>query len=243
MEQNGHPVLEIIEEEEQVGWIVTFADLMTLLLVFFVVLYSISSLNLAKFKRAMASIQISLGEARPAVGLLDLTGAPESLDQKISVEDLSGLRSRELEAFKEINEFIEEKRLGRYIVAHVFKGKIIIQIRGKILFESGSAVLNSEAKPVLDKIIRIISEYSEYKVNIKGHTDNVPISTEKFASNWELSAIRATMVLKYLIEGGIDPVRLTATGYGELFPFSPNNSDENRAMNRRVEFVLEKRAE
>lgn len=207
---------------------------MTLLLVFFVVLYSISSLNLVRFKRAMASIQISLGEARPAVGLLDLAGAPESLAQKISVEDLSGLRSRELEAFKEINEFIEKKRVGRYIVAHVFKGKIIIQFRGKILFESGSAVLNSEAKPVLDEIIKIISEYSEYMVNIKGHTDNVPISTEKFASNWELSAIRATTVLKYLIEGGIDPVRLTATGYGELFPFSPNNSDENRAIFKNI---------
>ena len=81
----------------------------------------------------------------------------------------------------------------------------------------------------------------DYTINIKGHTDNIPISTDIFPSNWELSAIRATTVLKYLISRGLPPDRLTATGYGDVMPLLPNTSEENRAQNRRVEFVLEKK--
>jgi chemotaxis protein MotB len=109
-----------------------------------------------------------------------------------------------------------------------------------VLFNSGSATLNKNALPILDKIARLLFEYPEYNINIKGHTDNVPISTKQFPSNWDLSAIRATTVLKYLIQKGIKPERLTATGYGDVMPLVPNTSAENRAINRRVEFVQEK---
>ena len=88
----------------------------------------------------------------------------------------------------------------------------------------------------------IAREYPEYTINIKGHTDDIPIATERFPSNWELSAVRATTVLKYLIGKGISARRLTATGYGDSDPLVPNTSDRNRAVNRRVEFVLEKKA-
>ena len=142
-----------------------------------------------------------------------------------------------------INEFISEAELDEHVLVQVYEGKIIIQVRGKVLFGSGSAVLNREAAPILDQIAEVINEYGEYNVNIKGHTDNVPIRTAAFPSNWELSAIRATNVLKFLIDRGIHPIRLTATGYGEVLPLVPNDSVENRAINRRVEFVLEKKAE
>jgi len=234
--------MDIIEDEEQSTWIVTYADLMTLLLVFFVLMYAISSLNLEKFKRVMASIQVTLNEKRPAIGLLELVKTPDLPKRKISLAELSGLTSREHEILSDIDDVIEEKRLAQNIIAHISEGTIIIQATGKVIFGSGSALLNDEAKPILDKIIEIVNEYEEYNVNIKGHTDNTPISTAQFASNWELSAIRATTVLKYLINGGVDPVRLTATGYGDLIPLLPNNSAENRAKNRRVEFVLEKKS-
>lgn len=131
------------EEDESAGWLVTYGDLVTLLLVFFVLLYSISSLNFEKFKHAIKSIQTSLGETSPRVGLMDLV--------------------------------------------------------------------------------------------------NVPVSTLQFPSNWELSAVRATTVLKHMISRNVDPYRLTATGYGEILPMVPNDSPENRSANRRVEFVLEKK--
>ncbi len=243
MEQNDNQISELLEDEEQGGWMVTYADLMTLLLVFFVVLYSISSLNLVKFRRVISSIQVSLGESKPAIGLMELAGATDALDQRFSLEDLSGLRRREVAAFKEINDFIEEKKIGEHAVAHIYKGKLVIQIRGQVLFPSGSATLSREAESIMDQIARIVSRYTEYMVNIKGHTDNVPISTAKFDSNWELSALRATSVLKYFIKRGINPLRLTATGYADILPLVPNNSDENRSRNRRVEFVLEKKPE
>lgn len=234
--------MDIIEDDEQSSWIVTYADLMTLLLVFFVLMYAISSLNLEKFKHVINSIQVTLNEKTPAVGLLEIIKTPEhKAKRKVRLTDITGLTSREHEILSDIDKVIEERKLGEHIIARISEGSIHIQATGKVFFNSGSATLNLEAEPILDKITEIIKEYGEYSVNIKGHTDNTPISTEKFASNWELSAIRATTVLKFLVDGGIDPVRLTATGYGDMIPLVPNNSAENRALNRRVEFVLERK--
>ena len=230
-----------LEENDTAAWLVTYADLMTLLVVFFILLYSISSLNLEKFKNALESIQASLGETNPRVGMFDLVNVPESRDQNFVLEDLSGLRSREQEMLGSLNEFIEDKNLSENIVIQSKEGKIYIQIRGRILFASGSAVFNEAAIPILNEIAGIIQTYSEYMINIKGHTDDIPISTQQFPSNWELSAVRATTVLKHMISLNIDPYRLTATGYGDLLPLVPNDSTENRAINRRVEFVLERK--
>ncbi len=240
MKPSRPDIIDILDDEEQSIWIVTYADLMTLLLVFFILMYAISSLNLLKFKKVLASIQVSLGEEKPGIGLLEIFKVPEKLDKKVSLADLSGLKTRENELLGDIDDLIQEKKLGKHIIAQISAGKIYIQIRGKVLFNSGAAQLNDDAKPILDKIIGIMQDYEEFDVNIKGHTDNTPISTAQFASNWELSAIRATTVLKYLIDGEVNPMRLTATGYGDFLPLVANNSVENRAINRRVEFVLER---
>ncbi len=229
------------DEDDERGWLLTYADLMTLLLVFFVLLYSISSLNMEKFKRAIQSIQMNLGETNPRVGLLEFVNVPEANDQNFAIEDLTGLRARENEMLESLNEVIADKNQAENILVYAKDGKIILQVRGTILFTSGSAEFNEPAIPILNEIVNIIQSYPEYNVNIKGHTDDVPIETPEFPSNWELSAIRATTVLKYLINGGINPHRLTATGYGELLPLVPNDSPEHRAANRRVEFVLDKR--
>lgn len=231
-----------LEESEEAGWIVTYSDLVTLLLVFFVLLYSISSLNTEKFKKVIQSIRVSLGEDRTAIGLLEIIEVPKTPDSEITIEELTGLKKTKDPILEDISQFITEKNMGDNIVLQILENKIIIRIRGKALFKSGSASLTKEAIPILNEIAKIIDEYSEYSANIKGHTDNVPISTAQFPSNWELSAVRATTVLKYLIKEGISPSRLTATGYGELLPLAPNTSEKNRARNRRVEFVLEKKA-
>jgi chemotaxis protein MotB len=240
MKPSRSDILDIIEDEDEAIWLVTYADLMTLLLVFFIIMYAISSINLLKFRSVLASIQFSLGEKNPGIGLLEIVKT-EQLDKKVSLADLTGLKSREKEMLGDIDDLIQEKQLGKHIIAKISEGKIYIQIRGKVLFNSGAAQLNDGARPILDKIVGIIQDYEEFNVNIKGHTDNTPISTAQFASNWELSAIRATTVLKYFIDGEVNPMRLTATGYGDLLPLVTNNSAENRATNRRVEFVLERK--
>lgn len=229
------------ESEEEVGWIVTYADLVTLLLVFFVLLYSISSLNMERFRQAFESIRISLGRDMTTLGVVEVMEVPELQRKELTVEEIFGKRSREEAMVEDINAFIAERNVGDHITVQILNNKIIVRIQGTILFESGSELFTAHAAPILEQIIHIFKAYPEYSINIRGHTDDVPIATLRFPSNWELSAFRATTVLKYLIEKGVSPFRLTATGYGSILPLKPNSTAENRATNRRVEFVLEKK--
>lgn len=228
------------DEDEKNAWIVTFSDLMTLLLVFFILLYSISTLNEAKFKKAITSIQISLGEKAPPVALMNLIDNDSNGSKMVSLEDVSGLRPRELDMLQRVQKFVDNQGLSRNIEVSLEQGNVMIRITGTVLFKSGLAQINVDGKPVMDEISNIIKEFSEFKVNIKGHTDNLDIDTRQFPSNWELSAFRATSVLRHLIETGINADRLTATGYADLLPLAPNDTEENRQKNRRVEFVLKK---
>ncbi len=230
----------LISDDEQASWLVTYADLVTLLLVFFVLLYSLSSFKQEKFKSAISSIKQQLSSNAPLTGISDLIEIEDSTKSKISIEDITGLRIRQNAMVENINDFINKTHQSKNISVQTLNNKIIITITGRILFNSGSASLNQNALPVLDEIAALVFKYPEYVINIKGHTDDVPIATKQFPSNWELSAIRATTVLKYLIKKGVKPDRLTATGYGDVMPLVPNTSAENRAINRRVEFVLEK---
>ncbi len=230
----------LVDTDDSAGWIVTFADLMTLLLVFFVLLYSLASFDKEKYKSAVESIKIRIDQKAELVGLMELLEVPDSIDTKITIEDITGLRSREESLIRDINKFIVSKESAKTIATHVVDGKIIVRINGHALFTSGSADLKINAIPILDRIVAVVFEYPEYNINIKGYTDDIPIATPRFPSNWELSAIRATTVLKHLIQKGIKPERLTATGYADMEPLLPNTSATNRAVNRRVEFVLEK---
>ena len=230
----------LVDTDDAAGWLVTYADLMTLLLVFFVLLYSLASFDKEKYKKAVESIKIRIDHKEELVGLMELLEVPDSIDTMITIEDITGLRSREESLIRDINRFIVSKESAKTIATHVVDGKIIVRINGHTLFTSGSADLKISAAPILDRIVAVVFEYPEYNINIKGYTDDVPIATPRFPSNWELSAIRATTVLKHLIQKGIKPERLTATGYADMEPLLPNTSATNRAVNRRVEFVLEK---
>lgn len=238
---NTIPDSLISEEETTSGWLVTFADMMTLLLVFFVLLYSLSSFETEKYESAVKKIKTNIETESKPIGLLELMEIPESMDTRITIEDLTGLRSREDTLVRDVNRFAASGKAEDKITTTILEGKIIVRIRGNALFPSGSARLDDKAMNILDRITRVLFDYPDYTINIKGHTDDIPISTERFHSNWELSAIRATNVLKHLIQRGIRPERLTATGYGKIMPLVPNTSKENRATNRRVEFVLEKK--
>ncbi|MBW2220723.1 MAG: hypothetical protein JRF40_14735 [Deltaproteobacteria bacterium] len=125
-EDSGYELLE----EETIGWIVTYADLVTLLLVFFILLFSISTMNLNKFKNVIRSIQVNLGEENPAVGLLEIIREPEPQEKKFSIEDITGIKSREQKMMDDINDIIEETQLGDHVVIARADGKIMVRIRG-----------------------------------------------------------------------------------------------------------------
>ncbi|WP_022668891.1 OmpA/MotB family protein [Desulfospira joergensenii] len=228
-----------ITYDDDSTWLVTYADLMTLLLVFFVLLYSLSSFEMNGYKTSLKEIHSKSDQKEKLSKIMELMDilAPE----EFTLEEVTGLKTQDTELLESVKQMVRKTGQGKNISSKFKDGKVIIRISGEALFPSGSAELNQDAVPVFNEMAAIFKDFPDYAINIKGHTDDNPIATRQFPSNWELSAIRATNVLKFMISRGIAPARLTATGYGEIMPQVPNTSDANRAMNRRVEFVLEKK--
>ena len=226
---------EIAQADARGAWLMTYADLVTLILVFFVLLFSLSKMETGNIVDALKSFEITIGNETPKTNLFDIIDAG-SLRKRKRLDQLTNMR--EMDVFKEINSFISKIGLGESVNAEFTEGKIVLRVEGGVLFRSGSSDLLPEASHILSDIIQIIQNNPQYDVDIQGHTDDRPISTPRFASNWELSAIRATTVLRYLIENGIFGERLTATGFADLRPVASNYTPEGRRKNRRVEFVL-----
>lgn len=256
----------IIMDEQEPGWITTFADLMTLLLVFFVLLFSISTVEKEQFATTVRSFQLAIGDTGGSIIPLPEELRVPSIEMPDSFEPTNSKPLEQPDVIvEEAPEYqppdkssIEEPEDLTYLsnsLKEVFAtmgvtdavevgapkdGKIKVRVKGEVLFESGDAAFNKQMMPILDGILGTLEKNAEFKVGIQGHTDDIPIETAQFPSNWELSAVRATTVLRYFIRGGVDPERVTATGYGDSLPINPNDTPEQRANNRRIEFVLEK---
>ncbi|WP_163193212.1 OmpA family protein [Clostridium thermarum] len=222
-------------------WLATYSDTMTLLLTFFILLYSFSSVDAQKLKQLAASLQtVFTGQANNAIfdynmkyGEVPLVGEKSFQDQ-MPIDKSTGDPSM----YETVSEFIEKNKLEEVVQITEDSRGIIIQLRDNILFESGSADIKEDSKNILEKISTLVSSFPN-EIIIEGHTDNVPIHNQKFASNWELSSARAISVLKYFVEvKKIDPYRVSAHGYGEYRPVKSNDTPQNRAANRRVNILI-----
>lgn len=221
---------EVMDERTNQPWLMTFADMFTLLLTYFIILYSLSSVNMNRFKEAI------LGHEKASIGLLELLDAAEI---KQSLDVLTGLKTDNI--LNDVKNVAKEESLSDQMIVSTDASKVVVKVPSQSLFDPGSADLNlKRGRDVLDEIIRIAAKYPYYRVNIRGHTDNMEIHSEKYPSNWELSAARATAVLRYFINQNIKPERLTATGFADTVPVATNKTERGRSLNRRVEFVLEK---
>ncbi len=234
-------------------WLTTFNDLMTNLMVFFLLLFSMGHISTAKNKDFTRALQSGLGvllEGEQVEVIVvdeggyggggeskaegDLHGGGElsaqpQIDSSFLSEGAESLASRVqgLEELKGIS--TKETRRG-----------LLIRLENEIFFDSGKAEIREGALTALEKVGAIIKDIPN-NVRVEGHTDNVPINTDRFPSNWELSTHRALAVVRYFIEnGGVDPARLSAAGYGESRPVAPNDSSADRVRNRRVEILLVK---
>jgi chemotaxis protein MotB len=218
---------------------------MTLLLVFFVLLFSMSDPDIKKMTGFQQTFQSGLGVLMPgdkvAIDTNEKHQAPASESTQgasrgeLQIEQ-TFQRDDEAWLFGEIARALRDEPL---INAMHTAGGVLITLENGILFPSGSADLSPGGYPLLGKVAEVVGRLP-YTLRIEGHTDDVPIRTTRFASNWELSVARAVSVVKYFIHrGGIAPVRLSAAGYGASKPLVPNDGPLNRRKNRRVEIILE----
>ena len=220
-------------EEGGDEWLLTYGDLMTQLVCFFVLLMSFSIISSMKFRDVVVSLQDSLN----GNGVLSSwMSVADDLPRSFSRNNGSLM---ELKA--ELDEKIKVNNMSDSVETEVREEGLVITLtqgRGSVFFNTGDAVIKEEAYPILNQLGRILKSLPN-KLRIEGHTDIRPIHTAKFPSNWELSAARATNVLRYLSNVvGIAPERLSAVGYGPYKPIASNDTEAGMAKNRRVEIVV-----
>ncbi|HON84728.1 MAG TPA: flagellar motor protein MotB [Syntrophorhabdaceae bacterium] len=224
------------EHENLERWLLTYADLITLLLAFFIMMYTFSKQDSQRYEEVSSYLKAIFSGGTGVLQKGNVSGAPpiELLSGKALSE---GLREK-LDA--ELRAITGESDLKNSIFIFTDERGVVIRIMDKAFFDEGKAELKQGAKNALDKIAYIIKDIKNH-IRIEGHTDNTPISKGEFKSNWELSVRRATEVVRYLIEKGpIPPDRISATGYAEYRPIVDNDTPENKALNRRVEIIIEK---
>lgn len=218
------------------GWMDTYADTITLLLTFFILLYSFSTTDNKKLKLIASALKGQIiGES---VNLEDT--------EDIDIEDI-GIGIEEKNPYNilvdEVTEIINKNGLTEVVKIREEDAGVVLQLSDSILFDLGKAEMKGGSTSVLDIISSIIPKIQN-EIMVQGHTDNVPINSGQYKSNWELSTARAVNVIRYFIETkGFDPTRFSATGYGEYRPLVDNSTEENRAINRRVDILIVQKKE
>ncbi len=234
----------------------TYGDMVTLLLCFFVLLYSMSSLDVSKFQAMAQSFSrtISIIEAGGGNGVSNLLGngvmempslessildAPETKDNTEQNEKQTEATNELKEMSSDFQTYFAENNLQENVQVEVFDQYLRIRFGDGILFDSGKANIKPEAIPILNMVANELLKYPESEFKIEGHTDNIPINTPLFQNNWWLSSARAISVgLFFIDEMGITPTRVSMEGFGEYRPIETNATPEGRSKNRRVEIKI-----
>jgi chemotaxis protein MotB len=214
------------------GWEVIYTGFILIMLCFFIMLCSFSKIEKSKVEHFVASFTRAVSVMPGGVKVRPGEQARHSLP------DIAYEQGEMALIFQELQKAVGELGLAEDLSFTSLRNGLVVRLADKALFDLGVAEISEEAFPLLDKIGAIISKGS-YSVEIRGHTDDFPIHTERFPSNWELSTARAVNVLRYFVESqGISAERLSAAGFGEFQPVVPNESDELRSKNRRVEIIF-----
>jgi chemotaxis protein MotB len=229
-------------EDETRGdeWLATYADTITLLLTFFILLYSFSKVDNEKLVEVSKALNgILTGQYITEIeGSLNNGNAPIFSEQ---VEDRGGEPGQQItegNMYEEAQKFIKNNNLSETVAIREPARGIILQIQDAILFDTGKADIRQESKAVLNEVYQLMSSMNN-NIIVEGHTDNVPIRSKDFDSNWELSTSRSVNVVRYFTEEkGMDPHKFAATGYGEYKPLVDNSTPENKAQNRRVDILI-----
>ncbi len=221
------------EKKKETGspsWMVTYSDMVTLLLTFFVLLISMSEIDVIKFSRAAGSL-------KGAFGVFEEVGDEEIHSSLVT--DIAPIRDERVQrVYQRLKSQLERLELNEDIELVKDRGAVILRVNESILFSSGETKAREKAFPILRNVANLVRPWP-FNLRIEGHTDDVPVMVQT-RTNWDLSIERAVSVLKFFAQEDLIPLnRLSAVGYGSQHPIVPNDSKKHRAMNRRVDFVLE----
>ncbi len=212
-------------------WLLTYADMITLLLALFIILFSISTISRVKLQRLVHDISGGFNSTDA------INNPPNGGSTGTDSGNAGDANLQQIQ--RKIEDYIKKNQLQNKVQTQIDqRGLVITLLTDKALYDSGSAELRPQTRALLDAVDGALKR-TVNEIRVEGNTDNVPISTSFFPSNWELSAARATGVTRYLVEhGGISPTRLSFAGYGEYRPKVPNDTEAHRQMNRRVDIVI-----
>lgn len=232
-----------MDREETDRWVISYADFITLLFAFFVVMYAVSAVNESKYRvlaealgtafgRAPAGVEAPVPDLVPARPL-----APEvrarTLAEQQALEEREHMKTVANNLLEAMGPLVKE---GKVRVTQSRRG-VTIEINANVLFRPGEAQLQPDSLPALEAVARTLAR-EPFNLEIIGHTDNVPIQSPQFPSNWELSSARASSVVRLFTQSGIAPARLYAIGREASEPVAGNDTPEGRARNRRVELLI-----
>jgi chemotaxis protein MotB len=247
------------EHENDERWLLTYSDMITLLMALFMVLFSISSVNTSKFESLQRAMQDAFsGKILSGGKSIQQTGSQTEAERPAATPPIPAIQAitqqldsarKSKEAARENEDFRALKqKLDAYARTHGLtdklettvarRGLVVRLLTDKVLYDSGSANLNPAATPLLDRIAQLLRTEFDHPIVVEGHTDDQPIASAQYPTNWELSAARATAVVRFFIRDHIAPGRLAASGYGSMHPLTTNATAAGRSRNRRVEIVL-----
>ncbi len=241
------------EEHADESWLIPYADLLTLLLALFIVLYGMSSQDAKKFEQMSKAFSIALNGGVSVLDKSSVDGTDNNTPQDSSAQqstqsmtmsknrsELMRQEQQDLERLKkQMDQYIKNNGLATQLNTKLNQSQLTITISDKALFASGDDTVKPESKELAKAISKMLEGFPDYEVIVSGHTDNVPISNSEFESNWDLSSGRALNFMKILLlNAKLDPRKFVSTGYGEYHPIASNATDEGRAKNRRVEVSI-----
>jgi chemotaxis protein MotB len=219
-------------------WLATYGDLVTLLLCFFILLFSMSTVDNKKIRQAISSLN--------SMGIMGQSGSVnENIGNTISNLDIYNaidVQEEMDDIYTKVKEVVDSKGLANDVQIEKVGAGVLLRFKDEILFDVGQADLKINAKNTLQRLGEILKAHDK-NIRVEGHTDNVPINTARFRSNWELSTSRAISVVKYFTEEltaeqRIDPKKFEVSGYGEYHPIATNDSEQNKQKNRRIEITI-----
>lgn len=221
-------------------WLISYADFITLLMVLFVVLYSMGQTDIKKYKQLAESLRVAFtgGPMRVVDPMIDQAGGTEKEPPApIVIPGIPNAPINSVEVASQLTDLLSQSRLGGSVSVQNNIEGVLISLSEKVLFLPGTAKLHEQAYPVLDAVVKMVKPLDN-SIRVVGHTDDTPPADPRYASNWDLSVARAVRIVNYMAEAGIAPERMTASGQGEYRPIFPNDTDEHRQLNSRAEIVI-----